>query len=157
MPELIMKGFVEVIRQITKQKFKFDLEDVDVLKNISKIKCPLLVIVSEKDQLIPYNHSVRIYNEFKGKKELHFIHEQHNDVRTPLTIALIKAFIFKLHAQKPNSNTSSNLNKNIYQLQKENCSQNLKKTSLAQENVHSELFLSNGALKQTLTLKQSQL
>lgn len=53
------------------------------LENLKKIHCPILFIHGKQDVLIKYEHSVTLYNSYKGEKELLLIEEAgHNNTNT---------------------------------------------------------------------------
>jgi dipeptidyl aminopeptidase/acylaminoacyl peptidase len=42
------------------------MADVDVLKNIRNVSCPVMMIASNIDAIIPFQHTRDIYDSIKG-------------------------------------------------------------------------------------------
>ncbi|MDD5098167.1 MAG: alpha/beta hydrolase [Candidatus Pacebacteria bacterium] len=56
-----------------------DGEKHDLLKTADKIKCPVLIIGGDKDDVIPIEHQKMLFDKIKSKKEFHIIKDgDHN-------------------------------------------------------------------------------
>ena len=82
-----MKRLSNTISDIAKKRYKiyptkYLVKDkFDNLSKIDKLKSPLLVISGKKDEIVPHNHSVKLFNKAKVKKKSVFIDEAiHNNL-----------------------------------------------------------------------------
>lgn len=80
-------------------KAKYNLKDTDVLKDISKIRIPILIIHGNKDDFVPVEMSQKIYENLKGEKEILIVknsnHAESKYLNPDKYYAKIKNFIEK--------------------------------------------------------------
>jgi hypothetical protein len=56
-PEILLKAVFMMIKSTIESKADFLVEDLDILNDVSVIKCPTLLIASKDDNLIDWHHS----------------------------------------------------------------------------------------------------
>lgn len=86
---LILVSPYDSITSVAQEKFPFipiamiNHNQFDSLSRIPKINCPLLMIIGEKDLMIPPWHSLKVYKKYQGPKSLTIIKNKgHNDLMT---------------------------------------------------------------------------
>ena len=84
---IILEAPFTSIVDIAQKKYKIYparflvLDKFDNLSKIKKITSPILVISGKKDEVIPHNHSIKLYNEANKPKDCLFIDEaMHNNL-----------------------------------------------------------------------------
>lgn len=55
-------------------RYKYDVIDL-----LQKVECPILVVHSRDDEIVPFEHGRKIFNSLKGKKEFLAISGPHNE------------------------------------------------------------------------------
>ena len=93
MPGIIVKGVMAIVKQIINKKANFNLDDIDVLKNVENCRMPALFLTSKNDTLINHKHTEKIFEKYKGAKKLEYIEGDHNEARKSETISNIINFL----------------------------------------------------------------
>ena len=105
-PKIIAQLLVSRLRISVKNIAKFDLEyfllsDVELIKRIHKVKCPVLLIHSVDDELISISHAKILMS--KAKDNVSFIETtgSHNSQRKLEFIMKVVSFIAEFVEEKP--------------------------------------------------------
>ncbi len=69
--------FASVATFLVESIFKYDLIENSPENCIDKVTCPVLIIHSKEDEIIPFSHAEILYNKVKGEKELFVIDGKH--------------------------------------------------------------------------------
>ena len=84
---IVLEAPFTSINDIAKKRYKifptkYLVKDkFDNLSKIDKITSPLLIISGKKDEIVPHEHSIRLYDKAKVKKKSVFIDEAiHNNL-----------------------------------------------------------------------------
>ncbi len=77
---IVESSFVSALRVLTKvQIYPFD--KFENIKKIGQVRCPILFIHGQKDSLIPFWHSEKLYEQAKEPKTLYLVENAgHNDI-----------------------------------------------------------------------------
>lgn len=62
-----------LIKKLKWTQFREDAQKYNLLKNVTQLKMPVLLIVGKNDKTTPVNHQKKLLNELPGPKELHVI------------------------------------------------------------------------------------
>lgn len=86
---------------IKKLKFNhvIDNQKYDILKEVDKIKVPVLLIVGEKDKTVPTDHVEILYNALNCPKEFHIINGSEHTFKTPEHLEEIRGIIINWFAK----------------------------------------------------------
>lgn len=103
-PSILIKGILALIKNTIQNKANFSIDDVDVLKNISKCRMPVLFITSQNDTLISNKHTEKIYQSYQGEKKVLYAQGDHNEARH---ISLIQEVIKFIVLHLPPSSASA--------------------------------------------------
>ena len=99
---LVWKGHSGRIKRL-KWSHMEDRLRYDVLKDINKIKVPVLLIVGEKDESTPVKHQKILYDALKCEKEFHIIKESEHTFKESKELTELKS-LFEYWIKKLNSN-----------------------------------------------------
>ncbi|CAD8212097.1 unnamed protein product [Paramecium pentaurelia] len=91
-PDLINKGLFEIIKRQILQLYKFSISSVK-LPQCLNINCPMLLLGSKFDSLIPYHHFTKILDSYQGQKQIIHLYTNHNELRSKDIINTIIGFI----------------------------------------------------------------
>ncbi|WP_018659311.1 alpha/beta hydrolase [Allofustis seminis] len=72
LPSFPVLDMANIMAQI---RANYNLKDTDVLKNIDKIKSPVLIIHGDKDNYVPVEMAQRLYDKLPGEKDLLIVEE----------------------------------------------------------------------------------
>jgi fermentation-respiration switch protein FrsA (DUF1100 family) len=117
LPSLLLKGVISIIKSQIYKRAAFDLEEIDVMKNLENCKMPSLFIVSKQDTLINPYHSDLIFKHYKGKKKLVYVNGDHNESREKRFISEIIQYLVS-HLKQENEKNFFRSNQNQFQLNK---------------------------------------
>lgn len=79
-PEKIITPFLYLFQKSIKSKL--DFSELQLVDKISQIQMPGLFIASKNDRFISYQHSETLYKVYGGRKQLHYIQNDHNEHRS---------------------------------------------------------------------------
>lgn len=93
-PVFFSNLLVSGLRKIVLNEAGFDIENVNVLKNIKNVKASILLLHSPEDEMIDIKHSYRIINQANNASLIE-IDGDHNKPRDHETIEKIVKFIIE--------------------------------------------------------------
>ncbi|OMJ90911.1 hypothetical protein SteCoe_6675 [Stentor coeruleus] len=100
-PKILAQLLVSRLRSGVKKTAKFDIDDVELIKRIHKVKCPVLLLHSNEDELIPITHAQALMKEAKGNFAFIETCGSHNCQRLPENINKIVSFLIENIEEKP--------------------------------------------------------
>lgn len=99
------------MREKILKNYRFNIDDLDILKYARNGSVPILIVCSKEDEIIGCKHGEEICSEYKGiSKELFFIKGSHNDIREKGTVRMGADFLW-IQVQKLREET---LQKNYF-------------------------------------------
>ena len=63
--------------------FDEDLKKYDLVRDIGKIQCPILIIHGKLDEVVPVNHAYQLYEKANEPKRLEIIQDGDHAIRSP--------------------------------------------------------------------------
>ncbi|CAD8127851.1 unnamed protein product [Paramecium sonneborni] len=97
-PDIINKGLYELIRRCIAKLFHFQINKVQLPLNLN-ITCPMLLLASKQDNLIPQYHFDTIFKGYLGNKRMVTLQSNHNEQRSTEIIRTIMTFIQSMTPQ----------------------------------------------------------
>jgi pimeloyl-ACP methyl ester carboxylesterase len=94
-PEFIINTILYFLKKTIRKKNNLDLDDLKPLEFAEKSKTPAFFIHAMKDELIPYEHTIQIYEKYSGIKSINIIEGDHNTPRPKHLINKILSFFSK--------------------------------------------------------------
>ncbi|CAD8182542.1 unnamed protein product [Paramecium octaurelia] len=91
-PDIINKGLYLLIRRSIAKLFQFQINKVQLPLNLN-ITCPMLLLSSKQDSLIPQYHFDTIFKGYQGLKRQVVLQCNHNEQRSSEIVQTIIAFI----------------------------------------------------------------
>jgi|JI6StandDraft_1071083.scaffolds.fasta_scaffold00210_30 esterase/lipase len=85
-PKFLIQLFLDYVKPIIAEKAKFNIDDLDITKDMDKIKVPGIFIGSMRDQLVPFRQVEELFQLYRSKKEMFLIEEEHNEPRSKTSI-----------------------------------------------------------------------
>jgi len=82
-------------RKVLKWNFVEDIMQYDLLKNISRLTMPVLLVVGDKDPTATVSHQKILFDRLPGKKELHIIKNAGHVFREEVCLKEIENIIFE--------------------------------------------------------------
>jgi len=100
-PDFFFKGFYAFAKENLKLVYDFDIDELNPMDGLEKVKVPAIFLHSVNDTLIPIKHSEMIYKQYGGPKENEWFSEKysndaHNAPRPPVIGKRILKFIKNL-------------------------------------------------------------
>ena len=93
MPDSVVEGVIQSIRDTIQSKVNFDILDLNPLKyNVSQSYIPAYFISAKEDELIPPHHAERLHEKYMGDKTYKLIEGSHNSHRPEYIIDSIVIF-----------------------------------------------------------------
>ncbi|CAK94345.1 unnamed protein product (macronuclear) [Paramecium tetraurelia] len=90
-PDIINKGLYELIRRSIAKLFQFQISKVQLPLHLN-ITCPMILLASKQDHLIPQYHFDSIYKGYVGNKRIVALQNNHNEQRSTDIIKTIIGF-----------------------------------------------------------------
>ena len=72
-PKFLIQLFLDYVKPIITEKAKFNIDDLDIMKDIEKIKVPGVFIGSMRDKLVPFKQVEELFKMYRSKKEMFLI------------------------------------------------------------------------------------
>ena len=94
-PSVIVNFAFYFIKKTIFNKINVDIEKINPIENVDKINIPAFFIHAINDELIPLEHTLKIYEKYKGEKELNIVEEGHNSQRKRHIIDKVIQFFIK--------------------------------------------------------------
>ena len=86
LPEFILKLFRNYLTSIIEEKISIDINDLDIVKQIPKLRVPVLYAASKDDELVSIEHSRKLFERTFSNKRLLEINGSHNSIRQTSSI-----------------------------------------------------------------------
>ena len=80
-PEFIINTILFFLKKTIKKKNDLDLEELKPIDSAELSKTPAFFIHAMKDDLIPYEHTIQIYEKYAGIKSINIVEGGHNTPR----------------------------------------------------------------------------
>lgn len=80
-PGFVTETALVFIKKSVKKKNEFDLDDIKPIKYVRNIRIPGLFIHALNDEMVPMNHSIKLYHNYSGEKILSICDGGHNSAR----------------------------------------------------------------------------
>ncbi|KAL4430501.1 hypothetical protein ABPG74_005426 [Tetrahymena malaccensis] len=161
LPKFLIKGALSLIQSTILEKAKFNIEELDVLKNLEKASIPCLFVASKQDSFVKSHHTEKIQKNYTGESKLLYFDGDHHEQR-PIKLVkqcceffeqnLIKNTINDIPPQIKQQEAMSNQQLNQQQFDQSSPLQG--KTSSTQS--HQQL-LQNNAFNQQQNLQRSRI
>ena len=94
-PEFIINTIFYFLKKTIRKKIDLDLENLNPVDSAQLSKTPAFFIHAMKDELIPYEHTIKIYEKYAGIKSINIIEGDHNAPRQKHLINKIINFFLK--------------------------------------------------------------
>ena len=94
-PEFIINTILYFLKKTIKKKNGLDLETLKPIDSAEISKTPAFFIHAMKDDLIPYEHTIQIYEKYAGIKSINIVEGNHNTPRQKHLINKIVNFFGK--------------------------------------------------------------
>lgn len=72
-PACLLGGFLGILDNQIQNKEGFSIEDLNFEKNMNRIKCPILFLVSRRDSKINYEHTLDLFKGCQSTKQIAYI------------------------------------------------------------------------------------
>lgn len=90
-----MSGALSLIKSSIQSRAKFDINDLNPLKNhVDKAFIPALFIAAKQDEFISPDHTKALYNAYAGDKNLIQVEGDHNSPRPSYLLDSVGIFFF---------------------------------------------------------------
>ncbi|KAL4475555.1 hypothetical protein ABPG72_009244 [Tetrahymena utriculariae] len=113
LPKFLIKGALSLIQSTILEKAKFNIEELDVLKNLEKASIPCLFVASKQDSFVKSHHTEKIQKNYKGESKLLYFDGDHHEQR-PVKLVKQCCDFFELNLIK---NTINNIPPQIKSLE----------------------------------------
>jgi pimeloyl-ACP methyl ester carboxylesterase len=94
-PEFIINTVLYFIKKTVKKKNDMDIDELRPIDYVEKSKTPTFFIHAMKDELIPYKHTINMYEKYGGIKFINIVEGNHNTPRQKHIINKIINFFDK--------------------------------------------------------------
>ena len=95
LPEFIINSVLFFLKKTIKKKNGMDIDQLRPIDYAEISKTPTFFIHAMKDELIPYTHTIRIYEKYAGSKSINIVEGSHNTQRQKHLINKIISFFEK--------------------------------------------------------------
>ena len=94
-PEFVINTILYFLKKTIRKKINLDLDNLNPIDFAEISKTPAFFIHAMKDDLIPYEHTIKIYEKYSGIKSINIIEGDHNTQRQKHLINKIISFFLK--------------------------------------------------------------
>lgn len=94
-PEFIINTILYFLKKTIKKKNDLDIETLKPIDSAEFSKTPAFFIHAMKDDLIPYEHTIQIYEKYAGIKSINIVEGNHNTPRQKHLINKVICFFSK--------------------------------------------------------------
>ena len=102
-PEFIINAVLFFIKKTVRKKNDMDIDKLRPIDYVGISKTPIFFIHAMKDELIPYKHTINMYEKYLGVKSINIVEGSHNTPRPKHLInKVIKFFVKYLYGNKNN-------------------------------------------------------
>jgi pimeloyl-ACP methyl ester carboxylesterase len=106
-PEFIINTVLYFIKKTLKSKNDMDIDELRPIDCVEKSKTPTFFIHAMKDELIPYKHTINMFEKYGGIKFINIVEGSHNTPRPKHIIYKIVNF-FDKYLRKKSDNDEQN-------------------------------------------------
>ena len=106
-PEFIINTVLYFIKKTLKSKNDMDIDELKPIEYVEKSKTPTFFIHAMKDELIPYKHTINMFEKYGGIKFTNIVEGSHNTPRPKHIIYKIVNF-FDKYLRKKSDNDDQN-------------------------------------------------
>lgn len=94
-PKFVMSGAISLIRSSIQSRAKFDVNDLNPLKNhVTKAFIPALFISGNQDEFITSDHTKALHAAYAGDKNIILVEGDHNSTRPSYMFDSVGIFFF---------------------------------------------------------------
>ena len=102
-PEFIINTVLFFIKKTVRKKNDMDIDQLRPIDFVGISKTPIFFIHAMKDEIIPYKHTINMYEKYAGVKSINIVEGNHNSPRPKHLInKVIKFFVKYLYGNKNN-------------------------------------------------------
>lgn len=102
LPGFVVKGALSFVKRTLESKAKLDIDLLDIRKAASQCTVPALFIASREDTFVNFEHSLRVYEVYRGRRNLIEASGDHNEARAPTVVRQITDFLnIHIKGKKP--------------------------------------------------------
>ena len=94
-PEFIINTVLFFLKQTIKKKNDMDIDQVNPIDFVEISKTPTFFIHAMNDELIPYKHTLQLYEKYGGIKSINIVEGKHNTQRQKHLVNKIVSFFDK--------------------------------------------------------------
>ena len=105
-PEVILNTILFFIKKTVRKKNDMDIDKIKPIDCAEISKTPTFFIHAMKDELIPYTHTLEIYEKYSGNKSINIVEGNHNTPRQKHLISKIITFFEKYLKENKEENNS---------------------------------------------------
>ena len=105
-PEFIINSVLFFLKKTIKNKNDMDIDKLRPIDFAESSKIPTFFIHAMKDELIPYNHTIKLYEKYGGVKSINIVEGNHNTPRQKHLISKIITFFEKYLKENKEENNS---------------------------------------------------
>jgi surfactin synthase thioesterase subunit len=81
LPDFFFSAFLHFVRKSIEKRAHFNIKDLDILKFSGECKMPVYFICSKEDTYIKCQHTIKMFQQYKGTKKLKYVTGDHNEPR----------------------------------------------------------------------------
>ena len=122
-PEFIINSVLFFLKNTIKSKNDMDIDQLRPIDFAEISKAPTFFIHAMKDELIPYKHTIQLYEKYGGKKSINIVEGNHNSLRQKHLITKIVHFFSNYLNENKNEKVNfkeiKDHNKNIEEKEEE--------------------------------------
>ena len=107
-PEFIINSVLFFLKKTIKNKNDMDIDKLRPIDFAESSKIPTFFIHAMKDELIPYNHTIKLYEKYGGIKSINIVEGNHNTPRQKHLINKVINFFDKYLNLNKNGNENKN-------------------------------------------------
>ena len=134
-PEFIINTVLFFLKKTVRKKNDMDIDKLRPIDYVGISKTPIFFIHAMKDELIPYKHTINMYEKYLGVKSINIVEGNHNSPRPKHLINKIINFFVKYLFEKNKNNENNNINNEYEEEEEKENNENEEKNILEKNNV----------------------
>ena len=75
----MLKGILAMVKSTIMDKYKFNVEELDIMQYSSKCTIPSLFLASKKDNFVNCKHSEKLRNVYSGESKMVYFNSDHHE------------------------------------------------------------------------------
>ena len=107
-PEFVINTVLFFIKKTVRKKNDMDIDQLRPIDYVEKSKTPIFFIHAMKDELIPYKHTINMFEKYGGIKFINIVEGNHNTPRQKHIISKIVNFFDKYLRNYNNDDDNNN-------------------------------------------------